>query len=118
MEAFQCNVLAAVFAIAIFRAGHPGQGSLQPPDLRCAARGLRLGHGLHLQCVHPRQPPDHLLVQLDHRLAVFSQAVLIGKFLQPGKDLRFQILLIGLIHAANIRHHGFAFAEKKLRWQS
>lgn len=67
-----------------------------------AAHVLRGGHGLLLHCIHARQAPDALLIQLD-RAAMFGRVsgrlALFGQFsLKARKKARLQLIWRRLCH--------------------
>ena len=68
------NILAAPEAIAEFVLVHPFKGCSESRKPLCASFLFRQIHGLLLHRIHPRQPPDRLLVER-HRRARLPRAV-------------------------------------------
>lgn len=80
------NVFTTPFAIAVIAVVDPLQRRVQAARFGVAAGLLGLGHGLILQCIHPAQPPDRLLIQKHHRLTVAATRGFDLYFRQPGAD--------------------------------
>ena len=80
----RCDFIAARQAITVFVSCYPREGRNDPLPFCPAPARCRLGHCLVLQRIHPRQPPDRLLVKFNGFLALLPCRVLCIKIGKAG----------------------------------
>lgn len=86
------DLVSAIEAIAKLILIHPIKRGTYPSPLIVAPRLLSPGHGLVLEGVHARKPPDGLLIKLDGRLSLLAKRIL----LLEGRELGLQRGAVGL----------------------